>query len=364
MPGAACGVLLGDDDPGRDLGRRQRRDRGTGRARRPCSSSGRSPRCTRPRWSCRRSRPGSCRWTSRCGPSSRSSWSPTPGPPSRSRPATCSPTPAASRATTSSTPGGTPTPSPATSPRWPGLGQIHPTDEAYSFCNTGYGVPAACSRWPPATHFDRVLRRRLTRPLGLPGDAHAAPARAAPQRGGRARPDPGRPPGPAGPLGADPLQRPDGRRHGPRRRAARLRPRCTSTRAGPADGVDLLAPADVEAMQRPHVERRSRARPRRSGWTVRRWGDHDLPGPGRRHVRPAGRPAGGARRGGSRSCVHGQQPPRRRAGPELLGRLAADLLDVTAPDPGDRRGGRRRRSTAADLAAMRASTTACTSGSR
>ena len=47
-----------------------------------------------------------------------------------------------------------------------GLGQIHPTDEAYSFCNTGYGVLGRLLEVATGEHFDRVLRRRLTRPLG------------------------------------------------------------------------------------------------------------------------------------------------------------------------------------------------------
>src|SRR5690606_38497636 len=47
-----------------------------------------------------------------------------------------------------------------------GLGQIHPTAAAYSFCNTGYGVLGRLLEVATGEHFDRVLRRRLTRPLG------------------------------------------------------------------------------------------------------------------------------------------------------------------------------------------------------
>src|SRR5918996_3205749 len=47
-----------------------------------------------------------------------------------------------------------------------GLGQIHATDETYSFCNTGYGVAGRLLEVATGEQFDRVLRRRLTRPLG------------------------------------------------------------------------------------------------------------------------------------------------------------------------------------------------------
>src|SRR4029453_4134063 len=47
-----------------------------------------------------------------------------------------------------------------------GLGQIHPTDETFSFCNTGYAVAGRMLEVATGEHFDRVLRRRLTWPLG------------------------------------------------------------------------------------------------------------------------------------------------------------------------------------------------------
>jgi len=46
------------------------------------------------------------------------------------------------------------------------LGQIHSPDETYSFCNTGFGVAGRLIENATGEHFDRVLRRRLTRPIG------------------------------------------------------------------------------------------------------------------------------------------------------------------------------------------------------
>ena len=48
------------------------------------------------------------------------------------------------------------------------LGQIHAPDETYSFCNTGFGVAGRLIEVATGEHFDRVLRRRLVRPLGVP----------------------------------------------------------------------------------------------------------------------------------------------------------------------------------------------------
>lgn len=50
-----------------------------------------------------------------------------------------------------------------------GIGQIHPPDELYSYCNTGFGIAGRLVEVLTGEHFDRLLRRRLTRPLG--GDA-------------------------------------------------------------------------------------------------------------------------------------------------------------------------------------------------
>ena len=150
-----------------------------------------------------------------------------------------------------------------------GLGQLHPTDEAYSFCNTGLrGARAACSRWPPATHFDRVLRRRLVRPLGVPHDRHAAPARAPAQRGRRATARP------------SPI-----RRRGSRRWSLTRSNGPMGGILAPADelltfaalhldegraagGVDLLTPASIAAMQAVHADTPLPGEAQALGWTV------------------------------------------------------------------------------------------------
>ena len=82
-----------------------------------------------------------------------------------------------------------------------GLGQIHPTDEAYSFCNTGYGVAGRLLEVATGEHFDRVLRRRLTRPLGCRATLTLPQHALLHQRGRRARPGPGRRAGRARPAG-------------------------------------------------------------------------------------------------------------------------------------------------------------------
>jgi len=152
------------------------------------------------------------------------------------------------------------------------LGQIHPTDATYSFCNTGYGVLGRMLEVVTGEHFDRILRRRLTRPLGcratvtLPQHAllhdvavgHVKAEGGEPTRQGRwvlTRSN--------GPMGgimapADELLA-----------FARLH---TNEGRG-ADGVDLLAPAAVGAMQQSQVDCPVPGEVQALGWTVRRWGD-------------------------------------------------------------------------------------------
>src|SRR5262245_53290647 len=213
-----------------------------------------------------------------------------------------------------------------------GLGQIHPTDESFSFCNTGYAVAGRMLEVATGEHFDRVLRRRLTRPLGcrstltLPQHAllhsvavgHAQAPGGEPARQGRwtlARSN--------GPMGG--VMAPAGevlafaRMH--------LEGGCA------ADGADLLAPADVEAMQRPHVESHVPGEEQALGWTVRRWGgevclaqDADTFGQ-RAFLRmvPARRFA---------VCVLANSPTGGVLGQQLIAQVAADLLDVAPGESG------------------------------
>jgi CubicO group peptidase (beta-lactamase class C family) len=214
-----------------------------------------------------------------------------------------------------------------------GLGQVHPTDEAYSFCNTGFGVLGRLLEVTTGDDFDRVLRRRLTRPLGcratvtLPQHAllHSVAV------GHRHTVD-------------DPPTR---------------QPRWTLTRAnGPmggvvapadevlafaamhldagraADGSDILAPTDIEAMQRLQIDTPVPGEAQALGWTVRPWGDLtslglDADTFGQRAVLrivPERRFA---------VCVMTNSPRGGVLAQSLLGHLAADLLEVAAPDPGD-----------------------------
>ena len=249
--------------------------------------------------------------------------------------ATCSPTRAASRATTSSTPAGTPTRCRRYVATLAGLGQIHPTDEAYSFCNTGYAVAGRLLEVATGEHFDRVLRRRLARPLGCRATLTLPQHALAPQRGGRPRPGPG---GPATRQARWALTRSNGPMGGvmaPPGRAADLRPHAHGGRRGP-DGADLLAPAAVDAMQRPHAETPVPGEEQALGWTVTRWDDLvclglDADTFGQRAMLRVVPERGVA------VCVMANSPTGAPLAQQLIERVAADLLDADAaprPRPG------------------------------
>jgi CubicO group peptidase (beta-lactamase class C family) len=230
-----------------------------------------------------------------------------------------------------------------------GLGQVHPTDEAYSFCNTGYGVLGRLLEVATADDFDTVLRRRLTRPLGcratvtLPHHAllhsvavgHTQTLTDPPSR--QARWSLTRSNGPMGGIvaPADELLAFAGLHMDEGRTPA---------------GVDLLAPAAVADMQRLHADTPMPGEAQALGWTARPWGDESSLGLdadtfGQRaalRVVPARRFA---------ACVMVNSPLGGTVAQELLGHLAADLLDVTAPDPGDPTGSGAP-VTAADLAGV------------
>jgi CubicO group peptidase (beta-lactamase class C family) len=209
-----------------------------------------------------------------------------------------------------------------------GLGQIHPPEETYSFCNTGFGVAGRLLEVATGDDFDRVLRRRLARPLGchatltLPqhvlmhrvavGHVHA-PGGAATrqQRWSLARSN--------GPMGgvmapaADVLA------------FARLH---VEDGRGP-DGSDLLVPAAIAEMQEPQVETPLPGDDQALGWTVRRWGPlvclgQDADTIGQRafiRVVPERRFA---------LCVLTNSPPGAALAGDLIPRVAADLLDIDA----------------------------------
>ncbi len=104
------------------------------------------------------------------------------------------------------------------------LGQVHAPDEAYSFCNTGFGVLGRLIEVTTGENFDQALRHRLLRPARRAVDPDHAPAPAAAAGGGGPRAG-ARRRGPApGPLDAHPLERADGRHRVHGRRPAGLRP--------------------------------------------------------------------------------------------------------------------------------------------
>jgi CubicO group peptidase (beta-lactamase class C family) len=209
-----------------------------------------------------------------------------------------------------------------------GLGQIHPPEETYSFCNTGFGVAGRLLEVATGDHFDRVLRRRLARPLGcsatLTLPQHALLHRVA---AGHAQ----------APGGAPvrqqrwPLARSNGPMGGVMAPAAELlafaRLHVENGRA--ADGSDLLIPAAIAEMQEPQVESPIPGEEQALGWTVRRWDrliclgqDADTFGQrGFLRLVPERRFA---------LCVLTNSPSGAALARELIPRVAADLLDVDA----------------------------------
>ncbi len=218
-----------------------------------------------------------------------------------------------------------------------GLGQIHPPEEMYSFCNTGFGVAGRLLEVATGDHFDRVLRRRLARPLGcnatltLPQHAllHRVAAGHVQVPGGAAmrqqRWSLARSNGPMGGVMAPPAEL---------LAFARLH---VEEGRGP-DGSDLLAPAAIAEMQEAQVESPFPGEEQALGWTVRRWGPvtclgQDADTIGQRaflRVVPERRFA---------LCVLTNSPTGAALAREIIPRVAADLLDVdaspiAAPTPG------------------------------
>jgi CubicO group peptidase (beta-lactamase class C family) len=212
-----------------------------------------------------------------------------------------------------------------------GLGQIHATDEAYSFCNTGYAVAGRLLEVATGEDFDRVLRRRLTRPLGcrstltLPQHAllhrvavgHVQVPGGQPAR--QARWSLTRSNGPMGGILAPASEL-----------LAFAHLHLNAGRA--ADGTDLLVPADVEGMQSPHIECPVPGEEQALGWTVRRWDDlvvlgQDADTFGQRavlRVLPARKTA---------ICVLANSPVGGGLAQAVLDRLAIDLLELGPETP-------------------------------
>jgi CubicO group peptidase (beta-lactamase class C family) len=152
------------------------------------------------------------------------------------------------------------------------LGQIHGPDETYSFCNTGFGVAGRLIEIAIGEHFDRVLRRRLVRPIGatatLTLPQHALVHRVAV---GHELPHGDEPPKA---VHRWPLSRANGPMGGILAPAAEVLLFARLHVAGgiALNGAELLPAHTVEAMAEPQVESPLPDEAQALAWTVRRWG--------------------------------------------------------------------------------------------
>jgi len=153
------------------------------------------------------------------------------------------------------------------------LGQIHAPDETYSFCNTGFGVAGRLIEVATGEHYDRVLRRRLVRPIGaratLTLPQHALLHRVAV---GHELPQGDQP---AQAVHRWPLARANGPMGGILAPAAEVLAFARLHLAGgiALNGAELLPAHTVEAMAEPQVESPLPDEDQALAWTVRRWGD-------------------------------------------------------------------------------------------
>jgi CubicO group peptidase (beta-lactamase class C family) len=207
-----------------------------------------------------------------------------------------------------------------------GLGQIHAVEETYSFCNTGFGVAGRLLEVATGDHFDRALRRRLARPLGcaatLTLPQHALLHRVA---AGHAQ----APGGPAARQQRWPLVRSNGPMGGVMAPVGDVLAfaRLHLDEGRGADGSDLLAPAAVASMREPQVESPVPGQEQALGWTVRRWGPfrclgQDADTIGQRafmRIVPERRFA---------LCVLTNSPPGAALAGDVIRRVAGDLLEV------------------------------------
>jgi CubicO group peptidase (beta-lactamase class C family) len=151
-----------------------------------------------------------------------------------------------------------------------GLGQIHAPDETYSFCNTGFAVLGRLIEVATGEHFDRALRRRLTRPIGatatLTLPQHALVHRVAVGH----EQLPGTKPVP---IQRWPLTRSNGPMGGILAPAAEVLAFARLHVAGgmAANGSEVLPASTVEAMTEPQIESPLPDEQQALAWTIRRW---------------------------------------------------------------------------------------------
>jgi CubicO group peptidase (beta-lactamase class C family) len=209
------------------------------------------------------------------------------------------------------------------------LGQIHAPDETYSFCNTGFGVAGRLIEVATGEHFDRVLRRRLARPIGVRSTLtlpqHALMHRVA--VGHELGPD-----GTLRPIPRWPLARSNGPMGGILAPAADVLAFARLHLAGgvAANGTELLPASTVKAMAQPQIESPLPDEDQALAWTVRRWNgvtclaqDGDTFGQ-RAYLRvvPERRFA---------AVLFTNSPGGARLAHEFWPQLVGDLLEVTVP---------------------------------
>jgi CubicO group peptidase (beta-lactamase class C family) len=210
------------------------------------------------------------------------------------------------------------------------LGQIHPVDATYSFCNTGFGILGRLVEIATGQHFDRALRRRLLRPIGstatLTLPQHALSHRVAVGH------DQARAGEQAHPVKRWPLTRSNGPMGGILAPAAEVLAfsYLHVNRGVALNGTEVLPASTVKAMAEPQVESPLPDETQALPWTVRDWGgvtcvgqDGDTFGQ-RAYLRvvPERRFA---------LCLLTNSPIGARLAHDLLPAVVADLLEVTVP---------------------------------
>jgi CubicO group peptidase (beta-lactamase class C family) len=152
-----------------------------------------------------------------------------------------------------------------------GIGQVHPPDEMYSYCNTGFTIAGRVVEVLTGEHFDRLLRRRLTRPLG--GDAtmtlpeHALLHRVAV---GHLQ-TPGGEPARQGVWTLTRANGPTGGIMAPAGDVLAFARLLIGRGVGPS-GSEVLAPESIAASFEPHVEHPDGLARRGLGWMIEDWG--------------------------------------------------------------------------------------------
>ena len=151
------------------------------------------------------------------------------------------------------------------------IGQVHPVDATYSFCNTGFGVAGRLIEIAAGQHFDRVLRRRLLRPIGATSTItlpqHALLRRVAV---GHEQPQGGEQPRP---IRRWPLTRSNGPMGGILAPAGEVLAFASLhvNRGVAANGTEVLPASTVSAMTEPQIESPLPDETQALPWTVRDW---------------------------------------------------------------------------------------------